>query len=98
MSDQILRVLAWRELALRFLDGYKLEKSIVVADCIVSYDGYLPEFEPLRYHAHRFVEEAVALIEHDVHKEPESDATVWITRWNKRHGINYGENGGANNA
>ncbi len=84
----ILTTLAWRELALRFLDSCnpQPDKAIVIADCIVSYRGPFPEDQPLRHHAHEFFREAEAQIQHG-NAPTDSPIGRWIADWNKHYGV-----------
>ena len=78
----------FRELALRFLDSYnpQPEKSIVIADAILSYDGYVDETIPMRHTAHSFVSKAMRVIEKGG-SEGDSVVGKWIHEWNEKFGV-----------
>ena len=86
MGDQfgILRRLAWREIALRFLDSYNPmpDKAIVIANAIVEYDGNIPDTH-MRYHAYEFVSKATARIEHRESTEGRNTIMQWLDKWCK---------------
>lgn len=91
MSSELLLRLQFRELGLRFLDSYnpKLDKSIVVADAILSYDGPIETNRPVRHLAHEFVQECVEIIEGKSICLNNKDFHEWITVWNREFGIDY---------
>lgn len=87
--DSYLKRLAWRELALRFLDGYNPEplRHIIICECILSYYGELSDEYPLRYHAHHFVKIAHEVIELKTDPKPEEgNIAKWIRAWNSMLG------------
>jgi hypothetical protein len=88
MSDDILKRLHFREIALRFLDGFNPapSKSIVIADCICSYDGPLFYTVPIRYQAHDFVHAAYRLIELKQELPVSTQYGIWLTDWVKEFG------------
>lgn len=89
--ERLLLLLQFRELGLRFLDSFnpKLNKSIVVADAILSYDGDINTNRPIRHQAHEFVQECVGIIEKKSVSPQNQFFHDWITDWNKIFGINY---------
>lgn len=87
LQDEILRRLAFRQLATCFLDSYnpKLHKSGVILNCILDYDGPFIANVPLRYQAHDFVQEAYEQIERNQLPHEESlDIFRWIAEWWKK--------------
>jgi hypothetical protein len=86
-SPSLERVLAFRQLATAFLDSCnpKLDKHIVVLNCIVDYDGPIPE-RRLRQMAHAFFREAERAIEYDGERgNGDADPHIdWIHNWLKR--------------
>lgn len=87
MSD-ILQRLHFREIALRYLDSFNPApaKSIVIADCICSYDGQLLSISPMRYQAHSFVHSAYRLIEQGQELPVSQPYAGWLTNWMKEFG------------
>ena len=86
-SPSVSRMLAWRQLATHFLDSMnpRLDPHVVVLNCILDYDGPLPQCR-LRHHAYRFVREAekaivLGIARGDGDADPHVD---WIFRWIKR--------------
>lgn len=88
-NGELYRRLAWRELALRFLDSCNPEpdRAIVIANCIVDYDGPMDLEKPLRHSAHEFFRMAERLIEHGNVPTEASAMASWIMRWNKELGV-----------
>jgi hypothetical protein len=88
-DEQLLLRLQFRELGLRFLDSYnpKLDKSIVVADAILSYDGPIETHRPVRHLAHEFVQECVGIIEGKSIRSHNENLHHWITVWNREFGV-----------
>lgn len=86
MSDNVLRRLHFRELSLRYLDSFnpQLKRSIVIADCICSYDGNLNPEAPMRHVAHTFVHAAVKLIEHNGDIADDHVFKRWLDEWIKK--------------
>ena len=85
--QNILRVLAFREIAMMFLKSYnpRCEKEVVVADAIMAYDGEIPDGN-CRYLASDFVRQATSQIESN---QPPIDTEIanWIGDWNKEFGV-----------
>lgn len=83
VMPRIVRLLAWRELALRFLDAHNPQpyRAIVVAHAILDWDGELG-FN-IRNHAHHFTTMAVRIIDGpDQAETPEmTDLEKWLIRW-----------------
>jgi hypothetical protein len=80
----LVRLLAWRELAFRFLDAHNPQpyRAIVVAHAILDWNGELGE--NMRHHAHHFTVQAVRIIElDDAHQQLSSACPVenWLIRW-----------------
>ena len=99
MTDEH-KLSAWRELALRFLDGVnpQPERAIVIADCILSFNlvDLIAEALPLRHHAHAFVQYALRVIEYrTANPLATSNSTLtaseqveeWIWKWNAAKGV-----------
>lgn len=84
LADMILQRLAWRELALRFLNSFnpQPDKAIVIANAIVEYDGEIGF--PMRYHAHGFVQSAYQIIEHEKTWKPTLEMDEWLMAWKVR--------------
>lgn len=59
------RRFAFYELAKHFLQSYnpKCYREVVILNCILDYDGPLPEDGPMRHFAHEFVNLAYIMIE-----------------------------------
>ena len=89
--DSLVRLLAFRELALRFLDGIVPQPyhAIVIADAIVSFDGIVEcdSSVPLRHHAHEFVKEAVSVIESKATFLSGRQFGEWMVVWNDEFGV-----------
>jgi hypothetical protein len=85
MNDDVLKRLHFRELALRYLDSFNppLKKSIVIADCICSYDGNLNPVAPMRHIAHTFVHGAAKIIENNQLLPADHAFHHWLTEWSK---------------
>lgn len=85
----LVRILAWRELALRYLESYnpRIEHEMVIVNMIVDYDAYIPYNQPLRYNANNFVETAVRMIEYGKPADRENPATLWIQSWLATDGV-----------
>jgi hypothetical protein len=85
LLTELKRILAWRELALRFIDSYnpQPDKAIVIAHCILEWDGELGD--NMRRHAHHFVERAVMFIDgpEQVETPKMDDLDKWLIRWRK---------------
>jgi hypothetical protein len=89
LEEQLLKQLAWRELALRFLDSMnpKPDKAIVIADAICAYRNIDYLGGSTRHHAHFFVREAIRQIEQEMSPTVPSTTTYeWIYNWNKAYG------------
>lgn len=88
MTDtaQLLRILAFRQLATHFLESTnpRLERHIVILECILSYDGPIPDAQ-LRYFAYNFFRTAEQAIENGwptPQQQKEGDpASAWIYTW-----------------
>jgi hypothetical protein len=81
---RLVRLLAWRELALRFLNAHtpQPDRAIVVAHAILEWDGDLGE--NMRHNAHYFTVQAVNIMELDEdYKQLSSACQVenWLIRW-----------------
>lgn len=89
--DQLVRLLSFRELALRFLDGVNPQPyhAIVIADAIVSFDGVaeLDPGIPMRHHAHEFVQEALRVIENKAKFLSDKPFSRWMVVWNDEFGV-----------
>lgn len=87
LAETILRYSAFRELALLCLDSCypKGDHKIIIADCILSYDGPLPEKGPLREFAYDFFRSAQLVIECEA-KLGSTPLQNWITAWNDKFG------------
>lgn len=91
MAAEIVLRTGWRELALRFLDGFnpQPERAIVIADAIVDFaaTGDVDESVPLRHHAHDFVRTAHRLIEQQQDPVASSQIDQWVAKWNDKYGV-----------
>lgn len=90
MEERLLKQLAWRELALRFLDSMnpKPNFAIVIVDAICAYRDIGHLGDSVRHHAHFFVTEAIRQIERELPPTDHSTATYeWIYNWNKLYGV-----------
>lgn len=78
--------LAFTRLAETFLSSAnpKLEREVVILDCIYAYDGVLTS--PIRRTAHAFFRAAEKIIELGG-KASEDPLERWIAEWNKKHGV-----------
>jgi hypothetical protein len=85
--EKLLRILAFREVALMFLKSMnpKLDREIVIADSIMAYDGEIPDGN-CRYLAHEFVREAERQINMGLPPN-KTDVSDWINKWNSEFGI-----------
>lgn len=87
----LVRLLSFRELALRFLDGINPQPyhAIVIADAIVSFDGVdqLDAAIPMRHHAHEFVQEAMRVIENKATFLSGRQFGRWMVVWNGEFGV-----------
>jgi hypothetical protein len=88
MSDDILKRLHFREIALRYLDDMNPapSKAIVIADCICSYDGPLLSVDPMRYQAHDFVQAAYRILQMNLDCPAGNPYGVWLADWVKTFG------------
>lgn len=89
--DRLVRLLSFRELALRFLDGINPQPyhAIVIADAVVSFDGVddLDAAIPMRHHAHEFVTEALNVIEYKKDFLSGKYFCRWMVVWNDEFGV-----------
>jgi hypothetical protein len=87
-EQTILLRLHFQEMALRFLDGTNPQPSraIVIADAICSYDGEIDTTRPVRYEAHEFFHEALAVIQNSQLTPSKKRFNDWLHRWNKEFG------------
>jgi hypothetical protein len=89
--QRLVRLLSFRELALRFLDDVnpKPERAIVIADAIVSFDEVdsLDRLVPMRHHAHAFVDEALRVIEYRSAFLSGRQFGRWMVVWNDQFGV-----------
>jgi hypothetical protein len=92
MSEDILKRLHFREIALRYLDDFNPApiKAIVIADCICSYDGPILAIDPVRYQAHDFVQAAYRRIEKRQDVPAGNSLSTpwaeWLVEWVKKYG------------
>ncbi len=81
--DRLMKILSWRELALRFLDSHnpQPERAIVVAHAILEWDGDLGD--NMRHHAHGFAVQAVRIIEGPDYAAVDTMPEIerWLIRW-----------------
>ena len=89
--QRLVRLLSFRELALRFLDDTnpKPYHAIVIADAIVSFDECesLDDQVPMRHHAHEFVQEALRVIECKTAFLSGRQFARWMVVWNDQFGV-----------
>jgi hypothetical protein len=70
----------------------KLDRDVVILECLHSYDQPIPQTRPIRHTAHDFIRACERIIEKDmpVTKNPSNqviaDLEHWISDWNKAHG------------
>lgn len=89
-NKHLLRVLAWQELAIWFLNEYnpRPERAVVIAHAILEWDGETSHLN-MRHHAHCFVERAYRIIELGQVLETTEDhhpaMLAWITDWTKKN-------------
>lgn len=88
MSNDILRRMHFREIALRYLDGFNPQPrtAIVIADAICSYDGSLSDVEPMRYQSHEFVTESVRVIDSGQSIREGRPFCNWLKKWVQEFG------------
>lgn len=81
------RRLAFQTMCRYFLESMnpRLEREVVVLNCILDFDQYFDSFSPLRHEAHAFVRDAEAII--DKETGGTSEYADWITRWNMAYGV-----------
>lgn len=84
--EKLSRIMAFRELALRFLDSFNPQpkKAIVIANAIVDYDESVG-IGSLRYFSHDFVRMAYDRIENDREQERCIPIGDWLNRWHEKN-------------
>jgi hypothetical protein len=85
--DMLERRLAFQALCRYFLESMnpRLEKEVVVLNCILDFDEYQETFTAMRYTAYDFVRSAEMIIDKGL--SDNGEFAEWITRWNMTYGI-----------
>ena len=93
-NEELAQLLAWRELALRFLDSASTPPAlgVVMANCILDFPGPFPKTR-LRHHAWMFVAECRRLIEQKGAgarcRHMDESITLWVQAWDEMHGVGH---------
>ena len=72
----------------------RLDREVIVLECLHSYDQPIPENRPIRHTAHDFIRACDRIIEKDLPASKNrsnplvADMEQWIQDWNEKLGIN----------